>query len=437
MAASVLGPAQALVRPPIIFVHGNAGSAALWLTTLWRFESNGFPGDRLHAIDFTCPQARDDDALPQPGRSGSADQLRALSAFVDRVRKTTGSMKAALVASSRGANTVRNYIRNGGGAAVVAHAVLAGGVNHGVYKSTTFNPGSEFNGDGPFIRALNAAYPEGNEVAPEVRWLTLRSDGFDMYAQPDGSFIGQPGMQTGLTFDGPALKGANNVVLPGTDHREVAFGPAAFAQMFEFITGARPATTGVVAADPVVLDGTVSGFVAGSPTNLPLAGATVTVHEVAPASGMRIRTARQRRVVGAEGRWGPLTTHAQGTLEFVIEADGYPTTHIYRPAFPRSSSVVHLRPAPPESLAADDVSAGSTIVITRPRGYFGVGRDTFLIDGNVPPDVTGGVPAVSTARMQMPAVPLRTVVTRFNDQTIAVRNWPASEGSVVYAEFHY
>lgn len=25
-------------RPPIVFVHGNGDSAALWQTTIWRFE---------------------------------------------------------------------------------------------------------------------------------------------------------------------------------------------------------------------------------------------------------------------------------------------------------------------------------------------------------------------------------------------------------------
>lgn len=29
--------------PPIVFVHGNGDTAALWLTTAWRFESNGRP----------------------------------------------------------------------------------------------------------------------------------------------------------------------------------------------------------------------------------------------------------------------------------------------------------------------------------------------------------------------------------------------------------
>ena len=422
---------------PIIFVHGNGDSAALWLTTIWHFESNAYPKDRLFAIDFSIPQARNDDARAQEARSGSADQLRELSAFVDQVRRRTGMGKVALVASSRGANAVRNYIRNGGGAAVVSHAVLAGGVNHGVYASPTFNPGSEFNGAGPFMRALNQAYPDGNEVAPEVRWLTLRSDGFDKYAQPEGRFVGQPGMQTGMTFDGPALKGADNIVLPRVDHREVAFGPAAFSRMHAFITGAQPRRTTIVAEEPVVLDGNVGGYLAGAPLNLPLVGANVTVYRVAAATGMRVRVAPHRKRIGADGRWGPLTVDAQATLEFIIEADGYPVTHIYRSAFPRSSTVVHLRPAPPGSVGPDDVSAGSAIVITRPRGYFGVGRDTFLIDGKVPPGVTDGVPGVSNARMRMPADPLRSVVARFNDETINVINWPASEGRIVYAEFHY
>lgn len=29
-------------RPAILFVHGNGDTAALWHTTMWRFESNGY-----------------------------------------------------------------------------------------------------------------------------------------------------------------------------------------------------------------------------------------------------------------------------------------------------------------------------------------------------------------------------------------------------------
>src|SRR4029450_8349348 len=37
-AAPGSGPAEI---PPILFVHGNGDHAALWVTTLWRMESNG------------------------------------------------------------------------------------------------------------------------------------------------------------------------------------------------------------------------------------------------------------------------------------------------------------------------------------------------------------------------------------------------------------
>src|SRR5258708_34368516 len=63
-------------RIPIVFVHGNGDHAALWLTTLWRFESNGYPRERMHAFNFTDPLARADDAVAEKGRSSTEDQLR-------------------------------------------------------------------------------------------------------------------------------------------------------------------------------------------------------------------------------------------------------------------------------------------------------------------------------------------------------------------------
>ena len=41
--------------PPILFVHGNGDHAALWITTLWRMESNGIARERMFAINFTDP----------------------------------------------------------------------------------------------------------------------------------------------------------------------------------------------------------------------------------------------------------------------------------------------------------------------------------------------------------------------------------------------
>ena len=53
-----------------------------------------------------------------------------------------------------------------------------------------------------------------------MKWMTIRSDNNDKFAQPDGVWIGAKGTPTNVSFDGPALKGAENVVIAGIDHRE-------------------------------------------------------------------------------------------------------------------------------------------------------------------------------------------------------------------------
>ena len=131
-----------------------------------------------------------------------------------------------------------------------------------------------------------------------------------------------------------------------------------------------------------------------------------------------------------------MSTRPTACLEFVVEADGSPFTHIYRSPFARSSAYVHLRPALPGLLPATGRAGISRISISRPRGYFGVGRDLFEIDGAAPPGVSPGVPAVSLATINVAARLRRTVLTRFNDERIAVVNWPAAENRVVIAEFH-
>ncbi len=109
-------------------------------------------------------------------------------------KQRTGASRIALVGNSRGGYSIRNYIRNGGGADI-SHAVLCGVPNHGIYDWDE-GLGGEFNGRGPFLRGLN----EGeSEVTPGTAFLTLRSDGIDKYAQADGRFVGKPGTPTGVT----------------------------------------------------------------------------------------------------------------------------------------------------------------------------------------------------------------------------------------------
>jgi pimeloyl-ACP methyl ester carboxylesterase len=435
-------PLAASSLPPIVFVHGNGDTAALWTTTIWRFESNGWPRDRLHAIDLPYPLARDDDAVAQPGRTSTAEHMQFLAAEVDKVIRNTGARQVVLVGNSRGGNAIRNYIANGGGAAKVSHAVLGGTPNHGVWADVNILPGNEFNGAGRFLTALNNQGAAGIEITPGPRWMTIRSSDNDLYAQPMGVWIGRPTVPTNVTYAGPELRGAHNVILPGIDHRETSYGPQAFAATYQFITGKAPQRITIEPESRVVLDGKITGQgLDNNPAsgafsnNLPLAGASIEVYAVDAETGQRGGPPAWRKTVGADGRWGPFTAAAGTPYEFVITAPGYSTTHIYRSPFPRSSDVVHMRA---ERLAEADKAAGSVVVLRRPRGYFGVPRDTIVFDGQNPaPGIRPGVAGVWSSSLRLAASPERAVPAQFNEERIVGRNWPTAQDRIVQLELHY
>ena len=432
-AALAQSPAQipASEVPPILFVHGNGDYDALWMTTLWRMESNGIARDRMFAINFTDPNARSDDKVEQAGRSSTEDQRRELAAAITELKRRTGAPRVALVGNSRGGYAIRNVIKNGG-AGDVRHAVLCGTPNHGVFAFDDLI-GSEFNGRGAFLRGLN----EGeSEVTPGVAFLTLRSDGMDKYAQPDGRFIGKPGVPTNVTAEGPELKGATNLVLGTIDHRETAFHPRAFREIYKFIAGREPSRIAIVPEASVSLSGLVTGTPGGVATNRPVAGATVEIFRVDPETGARMGGAVHSAKTGADGRWGPVQVEPTWPLEFVLTSAGAPTTHIYRSPFPRSSEVVHLRAARP--LGPADAGAGAVVIMSRPRGYFGLPRDIVLFDGKQPADVKPGVPTDSTATLRLSADNIgRNIVAEFNEERIVARAWPAAENRIAIAELTY
>jgi hypothetical protein len=73
LAQTAPTPSAAVDVAPVLFVHGNGDHAALWITTLWRMESNGVPRERMLAINFTDPLARNDDKVEQANRSSTED----------------------------------------------------------------------------------------------------------------------------------------------------------------------------------------------------------------------------------------------------------------------------------------------------------------------------------------------------------------------------
>jgi hypothetical protein len=212
----------------------------------------------------------------------------------------------------------------------------------------------------------------------------------------------------------------------------VAFNKLAFAAMYEFIAGKIPASM-FIAQEPLpVLNGRVTGIADGTYTNLAVAGAEVEIYEVAAKTGERKSTAPlHRKTTGEDGVWGPFVGRADAYYEFVLAMAAQPITHTYRSPFLRSSDVVHLRPG---VFAKGDEAAAAIVSMSRPRGYFGVGRDKFSLDGKVPPGITDGVPAVSVGKLAFDAQP-RTVMAVFNNETIPTRTWPVKENHLVIAEF--
>ncbi len=417
--------------PPTLFVHGHCDHAALWITTLWRMESNGVPRERMFAINFSDPLARTDDAKPEPNKSSTEDQRHELADAIKELKRRTGASRVALVGSSRGGYSIRNYIKNGG-ATDVSHAVLCGSPNHGVFDWDD-NLGSEYNGRGPFLRRLN----EGeSEVTPGTSFLTMRSDALDKFAQTDGAILGKPGTPTGITAEGPALKGATNLVLGPVDHRETAFHPRAFREIYKFIAGREPDRIAITPEAEVKLSGLVTGTPAGVQTNRPVTGASVEIYRVSPDTGERIGGAIHTSQTGSDGRWGPAQVDPSRYLEMVLTSAGSTTTHFYRSPFPRSSDIVHLRAA--RALGPADAGAGSVVLMTRPRGYFGLPRDVVLLDGKEPTDVKSGVPTDSVSTLRLSAADVgRSVTALFNEERIVARAWPASENRIAVAELTY
>jgi pimeloyl-ACP methyl ester carboxylesterase len=417
--------------PPVLFVHGNGDHAALWTTTMWRMESNRVPRDRMFAINFTDPLARTDDSVPQPNRSSTEDARRELGEAVKELKRRTGAPRVALVGNSRGGNPIRSYVKDGG-AADVSHAVLCGVPNHGVYDWDD-GLGSEFNGRGRFLRGLN----EGeSEVTPGTSFLTLRSDGLDKYAQADGRFVGKPGTPTGITAEGPALKGATNLVLGAVDHRETAFSPRAFREIYKFIAGREPDRIAIAPEAQVKLSGLVTGTPGGVQTNRPVAGASVEIYRVSPDTGERAGGAIHASQSAEDGRWGPAEVDPSWCLEIVLTSAGSTTTHFYRSPFPRSSDIVHLRAARP--LGPADAGAGAVVLMSRPQGYFGLPRDVVLFDGREPVDVKSGVPTDSISTLRLSAADIgRSVVALFNQERIVAQARPASENRIAVVELTY
>lgn len=421
--------AQQAAPTPILFVHGNGDHAALWMTTLWRFESNNWPRERMTAISLPDPVARADDAVAQADRSSSAEQTQRVAAAVAELRARTGAARVALVGNSRGGYPIRDFVSQPAGAAQVSHVITCGTPNHGVYD-WEFNPGSEFNARAPFLRRLNGG---PTEVVAGTSFLTIRSDN-DLYAQPDGRYVGRPGTPTGVTQDGPALRGANNILLTGIDHRETAYHWRSFREQFRHIAGREPHSMGVIPEERPRISGIVTGLSNGVATNRPVAGARVEVWTL-DWQGQREGDALLDVTTGEDGAWGVATLPAWRYMpvEIVLAVPGHLVAHYFRSHFPRSSTVVNLRP--PAALTEAERGGDCVVRLTRPRGYFSWPRDVVLLDDQEVAERREGVASIASASRNLPISRAGSpIYALYNEEKLVGRALPRSENRIAVLE---
>lgn len=140
------------------------------------------------------------------------------------------------------------------------------------------------------------------------------------------------------------------------------------------------------------------------------------------------------KVSGSDGMWGPFTGSSSACYEFVGSHPETAISHVYRSPFPRSSSVVNLRLA---KLGEASRKAAGALFMTRPRGFFAVGRVPMHFDGKDPPGIGTGVPGLNISVLRLSEPGPRTVLAEYDGERIAMRTWPASENRIAGAEFHY
>ena len=103
--------------------------------------------------------------------------------------------------------------------------------NHGVYDWDA-DIGNEFNGRGPFLRGLN----EGeSEVTSGTAFLTLAATATTNMRQPTGALPQARHADRGDLGRARAEGRDQYSVLGALDHREVAFHPRAFREIYKFV----------------------------------------------------------------------------------------------------------------------------------------------------------------------------------------------------------
>ncbi|MEQ9495314.1 MAG: hypothetical protein RIT81_00615 [Deltaproteobacteria bacterium] len=183
------GPMTAL-PDPVLFVHGINGSSAEFDVMRMRLVDDGWPANRLFALDFEDP------------RWGcNVDNAQAIADEVAQILQTTGATRIDLVAHSMGTLSSRHFIKELGGTAHVNTYVTLGGLHHG-NRLACLNPldvcvWQELCPNNELLTNLNADPATPGDLA----WVSI-------FSTDDGT----------VPVSSSTLDGAENVEVSGVPH---------------------------------------------------------------------------------------------------------------------------------------------------------------------------------------------------------------------------
>jgi len=342
-ALAVTSPtASAAKRPtpggtmlPIVFVHGQTGSAQQFETQAMRFTSNGYPQHLLYAFEYDTNQ--------------TANPVGDLDAFVDDVLAETGAPQVYAIGHSRGTSVWTSYLDGEGG--------VDGSEKVAKYVNIDGRSPAELPGGVPTIGIWG-------------EWNTAGS-GFNRRGDTNAQIGPDP---------------ANNFYFGSKSHTEVATSAEAFAVMYEFLTGSAPRTAEVVPEPPGQV--TIAGRAVLFPENVGAVDTTVEVWRVDPQTGHRVGSRpRATFPIDETGAWGPVRVNGLWHLELAIVRPGVGVHHTYTEPFMRSDHFVRLNtslPDGPLDLITPDSDQTTNLVILRMKEWWGdqgANSDRLLVDG--------------------------------------------------------
>jgi pimeloyl-ACP methyl ester carboxylesterase len=346
---------------PIVFVHGGAGSGAQYETQARRFDGNGYPSRYVRAFEYDSSFAT----------NTFAQVIARLDAFVDGLRTEFGVARVYLVGHSLGTTVSNTYLADAGRAAKIAKYI-------GIDGSSNASCGV---------------------TDPNLDCM---------------------GIWQGTNTTGNV--GGSNVRLSPQTHVQVATSAESFAAQYEFFAGEEPKTTLVLPEPPGQVE--ISGRAVLFPQNSGAAGATLEIWKVHERTGARKGAEPHATLtVAADGSWGPVSVNGQHPYELFVVREGFLSHHFYFQPWLRSSSLVRMNLAPPNSQIVANTNLSDNHVaatVVRQKEWWTThptGQDDVLEIGTTSP-----------SRGDQPAVDALTKVTSNGVIGIHVHDAAASPG---------